>query len=129
MKCNPEKSRNCGKMCLTWKKRCLLNKNANSKYTGPKKQEEGPKKNTKTTRRPRENEENEDTKESFDYYDTLGLSKKATQKQISNAFSEMKEDYSGRTLDETEKTEWIKIQMAYGILSNPKTRKHYDAIH
>lgn len=63
-----------------------------------------------------------------DYYDVLGVSKSATDKEIKTAYRKLAKKYHPDTAggDETSKTKFEEISEAYAILSDPEKKKLYD---
>ncbi|MCF8000323.1 MAG: molecular chaperone DnaJ [Halanaerobiales bacterium] len=63
-----------------------------------------------------------------DYYDILGVSKDASQKEIKKAYRKLAKKYHPDTNDGDEKSseKFKEISEAYEILSDPEKRKRYD---
>lgn len=64
-----------------------------------------------------------------DYYDVLGISKNATDKEIKSAYRKLAKKYHPDTAggDEKSKKKFEEIGEAYSVLSDPEKRKLYDS--
>ena len=61
-----------------------------------------------------------------DYYEILGVKKEATAEQIKKSFRELaKKTHPDKTKEDSEE-EMIKINKAYEILSDEKSKEKYD---
>ena len=63
-----------------------------------------------------------------EYYRVLGLTKSATDKEIKIAFRRLARKYHPdvNQNDDVLKNKFLKVNEAYEVLSNEKTRKDYD---
>ena len=63
-----------------------------------------------------------------DHYRTLGITKDATRDEIRDAFSSATQKYHPDTNpDQAAQEEFLRIQQAYDVLSDPVKRQMYDA--
>src|SRR5215831_12558860 len=65
-----------------------------------------------------------------DYYETLGLSRQATDEQIRDAYRKLarKHHPDVNPGDKTAEEKFKEINEAYSVLSDPQKRKQYDAL-
>ena len=66
--------------------------------------------------------------EKKDYYEVLGVDKKATDQDLKKAFRSLARKYhpDKNPDDEEAESRFKEVQEAYAILSNPEQRRQYD---